>query len=318
MRSVQTFVVSTLLVVLGASSSAEAQSAEERRAAGNAYNRGSTAYLAENWAQAARWFETAHRLAPAAPALVQAVRAHKLAGNDLRAATLALRLNALYADNADASSTASEVLGEQQPRFLRVDVVCEGCSVELDGTLQEFPSFFVTPGEEHTVTASFETGEVEDTVRGRAGAQRELSFDAPPPPPEGVTPPVEEDPRDDPDDGRVAPAEPEDEGGGGLSPLFFISSAALTVGAGAVLVWSGLDALGGVEDYESDPTPEALAEGQNKELRTNIMIGVTAGLGAVTVLLLLFTDWDGDDEENVDVAVAPLEEGAAAFVGGRF
>jgi hypothetical protein len=303
-----------------APASAAAQSAEERRAAGRAYNRGSTAYLAENWSEAARWFETAHRLAPAAPALIQAVRAHRLADHHLRAATLSIRLLALYPDDESATSTAEEVLGDEAQRFLRVDVVCDGCTVELDGTLLEHPSFFVTPDEPHTITATFETGPVSERIHGEAGQRRELTFDAPPPAGSGEIAPLQT-----PDEGTEGPqpvetSPPEDdESDGGLSPIFFISAAVLTAGAGGLLVWSGLDALAGVDDYEADPTPARLAEGQNKELRTNILIGITAGLGVVTTALLFFTDWGGDEEEeSVDVSFAPLDGGGAAILGGRF
>jgi hypothetical protein len=291
-----------------------AQSAEDRRAAGNAYNRGSAAYIAERWAEAARWFETAHRLAPAAPALVQAVRAHVLAGHDLRALTLSLRLEATYPDDEAAAATAAEVLGEHASRFVRVDVVCAECSVELDGTLQEHPSFFVTPDEGHRVVASFPTGSVNESVTGQPGETRTLTFD--PPLSTGEDPVFPDDPPNDPppDD----PPHDGDDGSSGLSPIFFISAAALTAGAGAVLLWSGLDALGGVDAYEADLTAEALSEGQAKELRTNILIGVTAGLAAVATVLLIFTDWDGADEERLDVSAFPLDGGAAASIGGRF
>jgi hypothetical protein len=302
------------LLVLAVAMPVAAQSAEDRRAAGNAYNRGSAAYLAERWAEAARWFETAHRLAPAAPALVQAVRAHALAGHDLRAATLSLRLEATYPDDEAAAATAAEVLGERTSQFVRIDVICDDCSVELDGTLQEHPSFFVSAGEEHRVDASFPTGSVAETVSGQAGETRELTFDAPPP---------TDDPTDitegPPADDRSRDREPRQDGSsGGLSPVFFISGAVLTAGAGAVLIWSGLDALAGVGPYEDDPTDARLTDGQARELRTNIMIGVTAGLAAITTVLLIFTDWGGADEERLDVAAFPVEGGAAASLGGRF
>jgi hypothetical protein len=302
-----------------AGSPAEAQSAEDRQAAGRAYNRGSAAYLAEDWPEAARWFEMAHRLAPAAPALVQAVRAHRLAGNELRAATLSLRLLTSYPNAEPARATAREVLEAYASQFFRVDVVCEECTLELDGAVLEHTSFFVTPDEPHTIRASFPTGEVEEQISGGAGEQRELPFDAPPPTVAGdltaeadpVTSPPPTTTRHEGDDGQES---------SGLSPVFFIASAALTVGAGAVLVWSGLDALAGVDEYEMNPTAEALAAGQSKELRTNVMIGVTAGLAATTLVFAIFTDWSGGDESDEATAwsIGPTPGGAAATLRGRF
>jgi len=330
------FTMATLVaLMLGTwTPSADAQSAGERRAAGNAYNRASAAYLAEDWTGAARWFETAHRLAPNPAALTQAVRAHKLAGNDLRAATLSLRILASYEDDEQAATTARQILTGSRGRFVRVDVTCEECTVELDGTVQEHPSFFVTPGEAHQVTASFSTGPVTQSVRGPRGARRELSFEAPeeaePVVSDEVDDPAEVDDeaaaaaaaaaaaqQDDPNTHRQQPTQDAGDSSG-LSPIWFIGSAVLTAGAGAFLVWSAVDALDGVEAYEADPTPQRLADGQNRELRTNIMIGVTAGLGALTVALLVFTDWSGGDEESMEYGLAPLPGGAAASLRGHF
>ena len=68
----------------------------QRQAAAEAYDQGTAAYLAGDYAKAAEWFETANRLSPAAPALIQAARAHSKPANLPRAATLALRLTHEY------------------------------------------------------------------------------------------------------------------------------------------------------------------------------------------------------------------------------
>src|SRR5690348_3550323 len=55
---------------LVAPSRAFAQSeTRERQAAAEAYDQGTASYLSGDFARAAEWFETAHRLSPAAPAL---------------------------------------------------------------------------------------------------------------------------------------------------------------------------------------------------------------------------------------------------------
>ncbi len=279
-------------------------SAEQRRGAAEAYNRGSAAYLAGDFAQAATWFETAHRLAPASPALVQAVRAYDRAGNALRAATLSLRLETLYPDDPDASETARRVLDASSSRFFRVDVVCDACHVELDGTLLEHPSFFVEPGTEHDVGAHFDTGDVSERVVGEAGERREVAFEAPPPSPDAP-------PTTLPDTAAGGGAEPH-----GLPPFVLIAGAVLTAGAVGALVWSGVDTLSGVDAYEADPTTEALAEGQAKEIRTNVLIGVTAAFAVATGVIALFTNFGGGSED-LRAAIGPLPGGAAAFVEGR-
>ena len=64
----------------------------ERAEAAEAYDRGTTAYLSEQYELAAHWFERAYRVVPTSTALVQAVRAHHKAGNSIRAAWLYWRV----------------------------------------------------------------------------------------------------------------------------------------------------------------------------------------------------------------------------------
>ncbi|AKF08592.1 tetratricopeptide repeat protein [Sandaracinus amylolyticus] len=297
--------------------------AEERQAAADAFDRGTRAYLARDYPRAAQWFETAYRMAPASAALVQAVRSHERAGNTVRAATLALRLRAMHAGDRDADRQSEQTL-RLASQLVRVDVVCDQpCTVELDGTLMEHPSFFVAPSTDHVVRASFSTGTAEqDVAAGEAGATRELRFEAPPAPPEPVAVATPEPTPAEPTE-ATEPTEPVRpvESGGGLSPAFAVTGIALTAISGGVLTWSGIDTLDGVDAYETSPTPEGLSDGQARETRTNVLIGVTAGLAAVTVVLMIFTDWDGEpssDEASVSAALVPIEGGAYGLVGGTF
>jgi hypothetical protein len=203
--------------------------------------------------------------------------------------------------------------------------------VELDGTLLEHPSFFVEPDRDYEVSAHFETGDRAETVNGPAGETRSLRFTAPPPPeptPETETTSTTTTATEPPTD--LPPSE-----GGGISPAYFLVAAGLTVAAGGVTLWSGLDTLSGVDAYEEaardrDPdAPRMLEEGQDKELRTNLLIGATAGLGALTVVLALVTDWgssdaDGETEDaptagaDVSLDLGLLDDGAHVRLGGRF
>jgi hypothetical protein len=310
---------------------AERPSAQQREAAAEAYDRGTSAWLSEDYAEAASFFETAHRLAPTEAALVQAVRAHARAGNDLRAATLALRLRARYPDDARAARVSARILSKRADDFVRVDVRCRGCTVDLDGTLLAHPSFFVEPGVTHRVTASFATGEVTRTVQGKEGERVELALEAPEPaeqPPSTGQPAPAAPPSASPAD----PAQDQDPHGGGSAELprdrgpmqavprwVTISAMGATAALGGVTLWSGLDTLSGVDDYEAMPTRERLERGQRKERRTNALIGVTAALGAATAAAAAFTDWDGpDDDEPVRTSLEMGPEGGALRLEGRF
>ncbi len=304
------------LLVLGPAS-AQDISARDRQAASEAYDRGTSAYLARDYAEAARWFETAHRLAPAAAALVQAVRAAQRAGDDLRVANLGLRLEALYPDDRAARRAAREAL-RHAPRLVRVDVECTGCTLAIDGAVVEHGAFFVAPGAEHTVEAAFETGSRTETVQGAAGEQRRLRFEAPAPPPV-----VEPDPDPPPAVENSVPT-PTATPSSGLSviPLpVTLGAFAVTGVLAAVLLWSGLDALDGVPAYVANPTAESLADGQSREARTNWLIGGTLLAAATSVVLAIFTDWSlGGSPANAEVAFDLGVQGDGAMVGlrGRF
>lgn len=59
--------------------------------------------------------------------------------------------------------------------------------------------------------------------------------------------------------------------------------------------------------------------GLENQLRTNILIGATAGAGAVTVLLAIFTRWGGGDAAKKAALLptaAVLDRGAALGVTG--
>ena len=111
--------------------------------------------------------------------------------------------------------------------------------------------------------------------------------------------------------------------GGGLSPVAFAIALGATAVAGGVLTWSGLDTLDGVPAYRDMPTVERLRDGQSRELRTNILIGVTGALALTSLILAIVTDWDGEPESaaqgtapQVSLFVSP--DAGMLTLGGRF
>lgn len=272
-------------------------------AAAEAYDRGSAFYLNGDYARAAQWFETAYRLAPAAPALVQALRAQMRTGHAIRTANLALRLRGLHGDDADARALADQVIAENEADFVRLEVDCEGCQLEIEGRLWSYPAAFLAPSTEHRVTVTLDDAREEHTIRGapgqqvtlgapRAGAGAEAERDGPPPPTGG--------------------------GGDGLSPWVFGIGLAVTAASGGLLIWSGVDTLAGVDAYEESPTPEGFSDGQDRELRTNVLIGITAGLGLLTVVFALLTDWDGDPPPATTGGAWVEPDGAGGWVRAAF
>lgn len=308
--------VLSLAIVLGgiAPTIASAQtepSAADRAAAGEAYDRGTAAYLAHDYARAATLFETAYRLAPSAPALIQAIRAHEHASDGaLRAGSLALRLQALYGSDRQAARQATTTLAAATPHYLRVDVACDAsCTIELDGTLEDYASFFVDPSSPHTVRASFDTGPAEaQTTSGAAGETQTLTFTRPPPPPE--PPPVvastdttgTSTSTTSTTSTTTGPTTAPSGGSGGVHPAAFFTVLGLTVVSAGLLIWSGVDMYAGVPAYQANPTMAALQDGQGRELRTDILWGVTGALAATSVILAIFTDWGGGGSSSETAA----------------
>lgn len=288
-------------------------SVDDRAKAAEAYDHGTSAYLSEQYELAAHWFERAYRIVPTSAALLQAVRAHTKAGNSIRAGNLALELRDQYPDEERAKQVSDTVVARVAPAAVLVHASCEmECTLELDGALVRHPSFFVTPDVEHSLKAAYDDGETSTSVQGEPGSTKNVTLTAPVAPP---SPPV---PR-----------------------WAFLSSLGATVALGAVTVWSGVDANRGVSDYEAaartanspginnggSPTPveqaqSLLEEGRQKERRTNILIGVTAGMAVSTAVLGVFTNWKGESRERnakrVEASVGVAHKGGALMLKGRF
>jgi hypothetical protein len=259
------------------------------------------------------WFETANRMAPAAPALMQAIRAHEKGENFPRAATLALELQTSYRDDTSATEFSNELLSRHASTLVKVEVSCdEDCKLDVDGKLEEYMSFFVSPVEDHTVTATFETGSKALKLQGEAGETKSLAITAPPPPPVkavSVTPTPTSSSEQDRDQRP-------------LPPLVTWIGLGLTVALGGATVASGIHALNGVPAYKdavsaAEPclampvlnrdqacvdkigtANNLLDDGKSRELRTNILIGATAAAALGTgVIAFFFTDWSGADEK---------------------
>lgn len=302
-------------------------SAADRAAAGQAYDRGTAAYLAHDYARAAELFETACRLAPSAPALIQAIRSHEHAGNHLRAGSLALRLEARYGSDRQAGRQAHTTLQTASRDFLRVDVTCDAsCTVELDGTVEDFTSFFVDPASAHTVVAAFDTGSAPaQTTSGAAGETQALSFARPPPPPVVTTTVATTTTTTETATTTDAPPPPPPPpSSSGLHPAVALTMMGLTLASAGVLAWSAVDMYDGVPAYNANPTQAAYDDGHAREIRTDVMWGVTGALAATSILLAIFSDWSfgagssASERQTAAVSFFAAPTGAGFVLRGGF
>mgnify|MGYP000941454038 CR=1 FL=1 len=319
----------SLVAALSISGSALAQPPQhDVGAAAQAYEAGQRAQLAGNHTEAARLFELAYDAAPSPAALRSAIRNRRLAGDNARAATLAVQAITTYPADRSTRDLAQEVLDEVQPQLTQLDIACgEPCVVLVDGSVEATHEnrtwrFFVRPGT-HTVVARYPHGSAApQQVEAVAGATQSLSFEAPAAP--AVEPEVEPEPTRDPDPVPApvllepTPAEAES---GGPSPVIFYTSAALTAVMAGVTAWSLADTFSANSDYEDNPTREGYLDGQDLRRRTIILGSVSGALAVSTVVLGVLTDFGGsgdDDEARARASVWASPDGGGLTVRGAF
>jgi hypothetical protein len=328
---------------------ARAPDAAQIRQAAEQFDAGIAAFKQRDFAGAASRFEAADAAVPSPQALRQAIRARVEAGQGSRAATLAAQALERYPGDEPTVKLARETIDKQAPLLFKVSVSCASPCVLAVGT-RSVPGeantrwvVYLDPGNE-TLSASF-FGGVAGTpqkLTAKAGGSVELRLEpeekkagpGPAAPPRPEKEPAAPDPPKDP---------PADEPKGkGISPVFFVIGAVATVGLGATTIWSGVDTK---KDPGVDAVKAACAgkgeecplykEGRSKQTRTNVLIGVSAGTAAATILLGVFTNWGGSKKSaqasdrpgavrdraawgSVQPAAWVLDRGGALGAGGVF
>ena len=321
-----------LLVAVLAAAPSPALAADDevrRDKAAEAFDDGAAAYRKGKFKAAAVHFESADVALPSARALRMAIRSRDEAGQPARAATLAGQALLRYPDDEGTASLATEVIDKHKDDLHRLAVRCSApCVVWVDGhpvpgLARERWSVFVEPGDV-AVTARFGDDESdEQQLSATAGGDNSLSFVGALPVAPTPKPKPDESPSEQP------PDESGDEGDDGSSwiehPAVFASLLVATAAVGGVTIWSGIDTL---NNPGQDAVREACAgqgtdcpeyvQGRNSQLRTNILIGVTAGLGALTTIFGIFvTDFGGGDGDG-DVALSIIPgPGDGPGLGGR-
>lgn len=305
-------VVSALVTGAACFTAVRAEAQQEVQVASKAFAEGQQAQLRGEFVRAAELFEIADGAVPSAPALRSAIRNRGAAGQEVRAATLALQALQRYPADAETREVAETALTQFAPRLTRLRLVCsEPCTATLDGALVGAGAisrleFFASPGT-HVVRASWPgRPPLSESIETRAGQSLEIALTAPvkrptTPQPSSSTaapPPVTVPPPSPPPPAPIMTYE----SGRGLSPAVFWIGLGLTAVGGGLIYWSGTDTLEKRDEYERNPTRERYDDGVKLERRTNLLIGGTALLGAATLSIGLFaTDWGGAQRVGVRV-----------------
>lgn len=299
--------LSVSLLMSGVAAAQSTVGEDRRLGAAQLFEEASREAQRGNDAEAAELFLRAHNVLPALPAIAQAVFYFEKADLLVRAANTAVELQSFIervgAGSLDetevmaATALFEDVLGRADVQLVRVDVECERCeATELAGSY--FPaSFYVEPGQEHPIALHLPGGERElHPTRGDAGQRLVIR------------------PRAQGSDAEAL----EGEAGGAHRAAFYVLAAA-TVALGGATLWSGVDTLAGVEEFETEGARDLYDAGQAKERRTNGLIGATAGLAVATLVLAFFTDWQGEsDDGGTDVALSVGADHVGAALTGTW
>jgi hypothetical protein len=285
-------------------SSAE-QSPEVIEKASRLYEAGSKAHADGRFAEAARFFAEADDLVPDAAALEAAM----LAALETDDAVLAMRLASRTARepfNASLMDLADQTRRRFGAQVGRVVVHCEDCEAAIDGTpVDRGVATIVRAGphevridvgarrerrrvdvEPSSVVTLVPVGSAEEGEGGTGSttAQQPSATTAAP-----TSPPKEAPPSGD-----------------GASPAWFWVGLGLTAVAAGGVIASGVDTANRHDEFAASPSPETADAGERAQLRTNVLIGVAAGLGIATGVVGIFVvDW-GSGSSSAALSVSPL------------
>ena len=265
------------------------EAADELKNAQRAFAEGQRAYKNRDYKHAAESFEAAYKSAPHPDVLWNAARSWSNAGERTRAANLFAQYLEEAPPKARDRDSANDALHELASQLARLEVhASDVTDIKLDGAPLTRTTIYVTPGTHvlEAVHAGRAFTKSQDVTPGTIVSVALIPPEAP-----HATAPLASSGGGASGAGSLAPKA--QEGSHGISPAVFIVGTVLTVGAGGTLLWSGLDTVNARKLYPTNPSPQAAEDGRFKQLRTNVLIGVTSGLGALTLLSAIFTDWHG-------------------------
>jgi tetratricopeptide (TPR) repeat protein len=277
-----------------------ANEASARAQAAQQFDEGATAFDLGDFAHAANAFERAYRLAPNTDSLWNAARARQLADELPRAATLYARyLREAPADARDRN-VAAALLVSLAARLGRIEVHGEGLEqLVVDESPSEDRILYVSPGA-HVVHAIVGGALLQQTTVLRPGDVTGLVFQAPAPfisaAPDRARPP------DRSTSDTLATSPPNRSGK--VSPWFVAGGGVLTGVAVVATIASGLSTLSARDAFDASPTASNLAKGQSRQAQTNVLLGVSVGLGVMTAATAIWlADWHGATPSGVRLGI---------------
>ncbi len=308
MRLSVAFAVAVSFVTLAGTALGE-PTERDRKAAQASFQEAQKAFKAGDFRHAAEKFDEAYKRAPHHAPLWNAGRAWHRAGELTRAANIYAKYLREAPPKAPDRNRAIVALKEVQAKLGRIDVhATDVGEVTVDGERFEGEGVYVIPGahvvEGRTTNDAHEPVRVPQSVGAGETVSVALVPPAPPPP---VVQPAAPVAVVAPATSATSPSSPAPKSSSGVSPVFFVAGTVLTLAAGGVTVWSGLDVSSRKKDYlDGEQTQARYDAGKSAELRTNVLLGVTGGLALLTAVTGLFlVDWKGRGEDHVSAKIGP-------------
>jgi hypothetical protein len=272
-------VVVVIALLFGGAAAAQPGTPVEQASA--LYEHGQDAHRRGDYREAARAFAAADELVPD-PAALEAGLVAVLETED---AALAMLL-ATRATRDESNTRLAGLATQARLRFAakagRVVVHCNTCTAAIDRTpLQRGVATWVTVGD-HEVVIDVD-GKTDRRVVRVEPASITTILPLPSPSPSPSPSPLSiaaPDPDSPPPETT------------GASPAWYWSMLGITAVVGAGTIASGVDTASKHADFVDAPTADAALAGEEAQTRTNALIGVTAGLAAITAVVGLFVvDW---------------------------
>ncbi len=269
---------------------AEVPAAEPREVAASHFAEGERAYAAGDYRAAAIAFESAHIVDPQPASAWNAARAWHLAGELARGATFYRRYLDVAPTGAQDRDEATRHLLALAAEVARVEVVgAEPSILRIDGRPALAAVLYLVPGT-HRIEAEFSEGRVTVLVELTRGELRSILLERPQLP-MPHNPAANETNRERsaqaPSTQLVSPDSP-----GGASVWLLVPFVALSGLSGVLTVASAIDTQIALDQYLAIPAEErTLAQwedGKFKQDRTNVAIGISAGLGLASLAVALF------------------------------
>jgi hypothetical protein len=252
---------------------------EKKKAAAAAFNRGEKAYAAKDFKGAGAAFEEAFDHVPHPSALWNAARAWNRAGELPRAANLYARYLSEAPPDAPDRKNATTSLDKLTPKLGKLNINAPGADkVEVDDEVALGKSVYVTPGT-HVVRARTKDKVIQRVQSVEAGGVASVALVE-----DAVSVPIDATAKE-PDRGKPLP------------PAVVIGGGAATAVALGITIGLGVDTLNAKSTYDAAQTQENLDAGRAKQTRTNVLLGVTLGLAALTGAAAIFlVDWGGSSK----------------------